>query len=172
VERNDQLKKTKNYIHISFEIGLTLKAIDGFLEIIGGALLLFLNQYRLNKIIILLTQRELLEDPDDRIANWLLTFGNSYTISSQYFGVFYLISHGLIRLILVFLLWRDKLWAYPLAIILLIFFIAYQVYQFTSSHSVILIFLTVFDLIMIVLTIIEYKNKRKSLGNIKPHKAI
>ena len=83
-----------NLVHKSFEIGILLKGVDGILEIVGGVLLIFLNPIRLNKLTVLLTQHELWEDPHDIIANFMLKFSSTFSISTQYFGVFYLISHG------------------------------------------------------------------------------
>lgn len=144
-------------IHKSFEIGILIKGIDGVLEIIGGTLLIFLNPGRLNKLITLLTQHELSEDPNDIISNFMIKMSSSFSISTQHFGIFYLISHGLVKLILVILLWKKKIWAYPLTVIFLMLFILYQIYRYTISQSIGLILLTIFDIIMIVLTLIEYK---------------
>jgi uncharacterized membrane protein len=75
--------------HKGFKIGILLKAIDGALEIIGGILLVFLNPARLNRVIALLTQHELSEDPRDFIANYLIKLSSKFTINTEYFGVFY-----------------------------------------------------------------------------------
>ncbi|QAT39707.1 DUF2127 domain-containing protein [Clostridium sp. JN-9] len=147
----------KEIAHKGFELGILLKCIDGILEIIGGFLLMFLNPNRLNKLVVLLTQHELSEDPRDKIARYLINFSSKFTVSTQNFGVFYLISHGLIKLVLVFLLWKRKIWAYPITIISFVLFIVYQLYRYTIYHSILLIALSVFDAVMIVLTIIEYK---------------
>lgn len=152
----------KNIFHITFEIALVLKGINGLLEVIGGILFFYLTPDKLNKLIFILTQSELAEDPKDVLANWFINLGHSFSISTQYFGAFYLISHGIIKCIIVALLWRKKLWAYPASIFVLILFISYQVYRFTISPSIFLILLTVFDIIIIVLTHIEYKNIKKT----------
>ena len=149
--------KGKDVVHVSFEIGLLLKGIHGLMEIIGGASLLFLSPDRVNWLARFLTRHELSEDPKDKVANFLITLSNSFSISTQHFAMFYLMSHGIIKFALVLLLWRRKLWAYPLTIISLILFIAYQIYRYTFTHSVFLILLTIFDVVMIVLTYLEYK---------------
>lgn len=143
--------------HKSFEIGIFIKGIDGVLEIIGGILLIFLNPGRLNKLVAILTQHELSEDPTDIISNFMIRMSSSFSISTQHFGVFYLMSHGLVKLILVILLWKKKIWAYPLTVVFLMLFIFYQIYRYTISQSFGLILLTIFDIIMIMLTLVEYK---------------
>ena len=153
----DDVSKRKDIVHVSFEIGLLIKGIHGLLEIIGGAFLLFLSPDRLNWLTRFLTQHELSEDPKDMVANFLLTLSSSFSISTQHFAVLYLMSHGIIKCILILLLWRRKLWAFPLTIVTLILFIAYQIYRYTFTQSVFLILLTIFDIIMIILTYLEYK---------------
>jgi uncharacterized membrane protein len=159
---NIRRKMGQNYFHKSFEIGMLLKGIDGVLEIIGGISLKFFNPARLNKLIVLLTQHELSEDPKDIISNFMINFSSNFSISTQNFGAFYLISHGIVKFILIILLWRKKIWAYPLTIVSLIIFIIYQVYRYAYSHSIFLIFLTIFDIIMIFLTYIEYMRIKNS----------
>lgn len=157
---NNKLSESKknNIFHKGFEIGILLKGVDSILQIIGGILLIFLNPSRLNSLVALLTQHELSEDPRDVIANFFVKWSLGFNLNAQHFGVFYLISHGTLKLILVFLLWRKKMFAYPLTIFSLALFIIYQIYRYTLSHSSWLIGLTIFDIVMIVLTFIEYKN--------------
>ena len=98
----------KDVVHISFEIGILLKGIHGLIEIVSGAFLLLLNPYRLNWLTEFLTQKELSEDPKDWVANFLLTLSSSFSISTQHFAEFYLMSHGIIKCILVLLLWKKN----------------------------------------------------------------
>ncbi|MDT8717141.1 DUF2127 domain-containing protein [Clostridium sp. 19966] len=156
--------KKSSIFHKSFEIGILIKAIDGILEIIGGILLIFLNPNRLSSLVVLLTQHELSEDPRDVIANFMINLSSKFTISTQYFGVFYLISHGIVKVILIVFLWKRKPWAYPLTIISLILFIIYQIYRYTLYPSSGLIILTIFDILMIILTFVEYKRIKYSLS--------
>ncbi|HUN96063.1 MAG TPA: DUF2127 domain-containing protein, partial [Bradyrhizobium sp.] len=76
-----------------------------------------------------------------------------------HFASWYLLSHGGVKLCLVLALLWNKLWAYPLMIVMLAAFIGYQMYRYTLTHSLVMIGLTVFDLIVIVLTVIEYRQQ-------------
>ena len=163
-EKTNNLLGSKDLIHIGFELGLLIKATDGLLEIVGGILLMYLNAARMNSLALLLTRRELLEDPKDLVANALIRFSHGFSVSTQYFGVFYLISHGAVKCILILLLWQKKLWAYPLTIFSLIVFAAYQIYRYSFSRSASLLALTVFDGIMIILTLIEYRRMKAKAG--------
>lgn len=154
----------RNVFHVSFEIALLLKALNALLEAVSGTLLIFLNPGTANQLIERFTREELAEDPKDIIANALIHLGGSFSVSAQHFGIFYLLSHGILKLILVYLLWRKKLWAYPAAVILLCLFVAYQIYKFILTGSTVMILLTLLDVVVVVLTIIEYRNQKHGIG--------
>jgi len=153
--------KEKKIIDVSFGIGLLLKGLFALGEILAGAALLFLTPDRLNKLISWAFKTELTEDPSDWIVNRFVIFGHTFTAGDQRFAMFYLISHGAIKLVTILLLWRKKLWAYPLSVIVFIGFIIYQMYHFALTHSIALILLTVLDIVMIVLTILEYRQMKR-----------
>lgn len=154
-------KNNRDIFHVSFEIALVLKAINGLIEIIGGVLLVFINSNDLNRIIVFLSQGELTEDPKDIIASTIIQLSRDFSASTLHFGIVYLVSHGVIKLFLVLLLWKRKLWAYPLTIIFLTFFIAYQSYRYTTNASIMMILLSVLDIFVIILTFIEYQKQRR-----------
>ena len=64
------------------------------------------------------------------------------------------------KIVLIGLVLREKLWAYPWLIAVLVAFIAYQIYQITVQFSAGLTALTVFDAILVWLTWREYRTRR------------
>ncbi len=145
----------------TFKIGLILKGLDGILEVIGGVLLLFVSPDAINHLARVLTAHELSEDPHDLIANYLLHTTAHLGRGTTIFGAIYLLSHGIAKIVLVALVLRDKLWAYPWLIGLLLAFIAYQLYRITAVHfSIGLTLLTIFDAFLVWLTWREYRAKR------------
>ena len=77
------------------------------------------------------------------------------------FGAIYLLSHGIAKIVLVALVLRDKLWAYPWLIVLLLAFIGYQLYRITAVHfSAGLTALTIFDAFLVWPTWREYRSKK------------
>ncbi|HLZ94139.1 MAG TPA: DUF2127 domain-containing protein, partial [Candidatus Dormibacteraeota bacterium] len=68
--------------------------------------------------------------------------------------------HGLVKIVLVAALLKNKIWAYPWMIAFLIAFILYQLYRMTFAPSIGLAGLTVFDAIVTWLTIREYQKQR------------
>ena len=59
-------------------------------------------------------------------------------------------------------LWRRKLWSYPSAIVFFILFIIYQMYRYTHHHSAWLILLSILDVIVVMLTWLEYGNLKRA----------
>jgi uncharacterized membrane protein len=144
----------------AFRISLRLKGIDGALELVGGFLLLIVSPDDMGSLISFLTRHELSEDPRDFIANYLLQQVSNLPKSAALLGALYLLSHGIIKLVLVVAVLRQKLWAYPWMLAFLIAFIVYQIYRMALSPSVWLALLTAFDILVVVLTWIEYKRHR------------
>lgn len=155
-----ELLKGTSLLDRSFKATITLKGIDGLLEILGGFLVLWVSPARLNTFVTAIALHTLSKDPHDFLANHLLLASRSFTGATQLFAFLYLVSHGLAKAVLVIALWLNRLWAYPAMIVLLGLFIAYQLYRMTFAPSLWLIVLTLFDALVIWLTWEEYKKQR------------
>ena len=59
-------------IHLVFDVSLFLKGAFAFFEIVGGILAYFVPKYLVLAFVATLTQAELIEDPRDLIANYIL----------------------------------------------------------------------------------------------------
>lgn len=148
-------------VHRAFEASLILKGIFAILEIVAGVLVYFVSQQFLLKLILALTDQEFIDDPDDRLARYLIQFAQEFSVNSRLFTSFYLLSHGVLKLFLIVGLMRRKLSFYPAAILVFALFIAYQLYRFTYTHSIWLLVLTLLDLVVIWLTWHEYEFMRR-----------
>lgn len=107
-----------------------------------------------------LTRHELSEDPDDLIATHLLRLAHGLTGSAVLFAAGYLLLHGMVKVVLVAALLRNKVWAYPWMIAFLIVFIGYQLYRIALHPALGLTALTVFDAFIAWLTWREYRKQR------------
>ncbi len=103
---------------------------------------------------------ELAQDPSDFVARHLLHSASQLSPSTTLYGAVYLLAHGVAKVVLVALVLRNKLWAYPWMIALILAFIAYQLYQLTMKLSFGLLALTLFDALVVWLTWREYRSKR------------
>jgi uncharacterized membrane protein len=152
--------KPKDLLDRTFEVGIILKGLNGLLELVGGALLLGLAPATIDRLVAKVTRFELSEDPHDFIATHLLRITHGLTGSAVLFAGWYLLSHGVVKVVLVVALLRNKLWAYPWMIAFLLVFIVYQLYRIALSPSAAMIALTVFDVFIVWLTGREYRKQR------------
>lgn len=146
-----------------FEISVLLKGAHALIECIGGVVLAFVSTATITSLVSSLIQEELIEDRNDFVATHLLTLAQHFAVSTEHFYAFYLFSHGIVKVFLVFGLLRDKLWAYPVSLVVLGLFIVYQVYRFSGTHGFGLIVLTVFDVVVMGLIWHEYRIVRRHL---------
>lgn len=144
-----------------FRLSVLLKGLDAILEIAGAIALWLVSPGFIASAVHFLTQDEIAEDPHDLVANWLRHAAARFSFSSEHFMAIYLLAHGLIKIALVAALLRNRLWAYPVAIFVFTGFIAYQLYRFTLTGGLGLIFLTLFDLFLIALIWLEYRAQRR-----------
>jgi uncharacterized membrane protein len=136
-------------IHQIFVVSVAAKGVHALIEIAGGLALYLLSS--------------------DTIARWLGEVGRGswlarhFPVSEQDFYAFYLLSHGLIKTLIVVGLLRERLWAYPASFAVFGGFIAYQLYRYSFMHDVALIALSIFDAFVIALAVHEYRLLRKHL---------
>jgi len=153
-----------NWLHDAFEVGVFAKFVHGLGELLGAGLLLF-KANAIGNWLYYLTFWELQEDPHDWLALQIDKFGNYLVMAKHGFPEFYLFSHGLINALLALALWSKKMWAYPTAITVLTLFVLYQFYRYSHTHSVVLLLVAVWDIVVIWLTIGEYRRVVKSHGD-------
>ena len=136
-------------VHQVFVVSVSLKGLHALIEIAGGLALYLFSA--------------------DAIARWLDEIdrhdwvARHFPVSEQHFYAFYLLSHGLVKSVVVFGLLREKLWAYPASFAVFGAFIAYQLYRYSYMHDFGLIMLSIFDLFVIALAWHEYRLLRKHL---------
>ena len=127
----------RSRLQIAFDIGIFFKGLDGVLEFVGGLLLIVVRPETATVILTMLTQHELSKHPHDIIANQVARLAQDFSPGSEMFAGVYLLSHGVIKVVLVVSLFRGRLWAYPAAMVVFALFIAYQMYRYVLEPSTI-----------------------------------
>jgi uncharacterized membrane protein len=159
-EAHDNQKPQQDLTDRAFHISLLLKGLDGLLECIGGVFLLLIKPEQITHWAKSLTEGELSRDSHDFIANHILKSAHELTGASLIFGALYLLSHGVVKLVLVVEVLRNHLWAYVALIAVTALFVVYQVYRIIDKFSLSLFLLTLFDLLIIYLTQKEYRRHK------------
>jgi uncharacterized membrane protein len=143
--------------HRFFQLAMVLKGIDGVLEILGAVLLLAFGPAGVSGAARFLTQHELAEDPGDLLAGLLVRHTQDIGVAAVHFAAAYLLFHGLIKIWLVSSLMRERRWVFPVALVFMGLFVVYQIVRLHYHPSGGLVFLTVADVVIMVLVWFEYR---------------
>jgi len=151
-----------NTRRLLFFIGIFFKGVDGVMEMIGGAFLFFVSKEAIHRLLVLLVSEELEDDPDNFIANHVMHLGDHLSVSTKTFASLYLVGHGLVKITLVVNLLRNKSWAFPAAIAVLLAFVSYQIVRLTWQFSWGLLCITILDCVVVLFIWLEYRARKKS----------
>lgn len=159
------IKREEQEVTFLFYTSIMIKGVISIAEIMGGIIIMILPIHKIADALVAYAEGTLVDDPGDFIATHALTIAHQLEVTSAWLVGFYLISRGLIKLGLVAALLKNKLWAYPLSLIVLAAFMAYQIYDYVAGHSVLIAAITVFDAIVMYLIWREYDIVRRHAHN-------
>jgi uncharacterized membrane protein len=146
--------------HWLFEAGAVLKALDGTAEFVLGLFFFFASAQAVNGLIFSLTGDELTEQPRDWFIQLIFHSWSGFSASAQTFWAIIFVGNGIIKLLLVLALFKEKFNTYPYIAAAFALLAGYQIYHIIGSPSLILSLITIFDIIFIVLIIQEYHFRR------------
>ncbi len=140
----------------SYELGIIGKGLNGTLEIVGGILLLVLPAATIEGLFAWLAGL-FSSDPTTFIARNLLHIGAELATGGTTAALVFFLPHGLVKVGLVVALLRQKLWAYPWALVALTAFLIYQIYLVVVHQTFLMVFLVVLDTVIIWLVWREWE---------------
>ena len=161
------MNKEEKTLHELFDISIVLKGLHALVEVIGGISIFLASSGLIFKFVNVISFGELTENPVDSFTKYLLYITYNFSGGTKQFVALYLLSHGIINLILIVGLFRKKLWAYYSSFIVLSIFALYQVYRYIYNPSIFLILLTMLDIVTIWLIWREYIRIKKLTTNFK-----
>jgi len=138
----------------TFQTGIWLKSFAGFAEIIAGIILAVVG-----KSFVFFIQQEILAKFSGFFIDFLMRASNDFLGELHFFTIIYLFFHGFVNVFMAINLLKGKLWAYPWAIWMFSVFLIYQIYKYVQTHPTWLLLLTIFDILVVIIIFIEYKNK-------------
>jgi uncharacterized membrane protein len=156
-------------VYFLFKGSVLLKGAISLFEIVAGLVMLLIPVRYIPLIAEFITKNEITEDPQSFLANHIVGSAHAIAaIGTLYIGL-YLISRGAIKLGLIVALLKNKLWAYPWSLAVLSFFVIYQLYEITKTHSLALIGVTLFDFIVMYFIWEEYTIVKKKSNHKVTH---
>jgi uncharacterized membrane protein len=152
----------RRQLELVYRVGVIVKGLDGVIELVGG-LLLWLAPGLLRAVLVPLSGTVAGDHPiRNFVAYWAGHFGQELAAGSSTFVVFFLLAHGIVKVVLVYCLLREYHWVYPYALAVLGLFAAYQVFVLVGAPTVGMALLTALDFLIIWLVWREWRVLRST----------
>lgn len=148
--------KLSRWLHLLFEASLVIKGAFAAGETLSGLGLLLTPHGLLLNLWAWLTNHQLTQDRNDDMTQWFRHLADTFPVHLQHFYAIYLLAHGALKFLMVIMLARRILWAYPAAMVVLAGFVIYQFAEFVTQGSLVLLALACLDAFMIVLVYREW----------------
>src|SRR5665213_115586 len=152
----------KTLFHWLFRIGIVFKGLDGLTELVGGFLFVFFSSDAMSDFVDRNTRGVLQWDPDNLLAHSLRHSFDQMSSGGKIFVAIYLLGHGAIKVLMVAGLLRDKRWVFPVALVVLLGFIGFQIYHLCGHYSIGLVVFTLLDPVIAALVWIDYRSLGKN----------
>lgn len=145
-----------------FDVAITIKGIDGAIQLIGAVVLAFIPPSVITGLANAIVTRDLLGDHEGTLAHHLTKAAADFAGGdTRTFALIYLFLHGLIKIALVLALLRKILPMYPVAMAVLAGFVVYELYRAVRTGSIALPIFAAIDIVIIVLVFREYRQLRR-----------
>ncbi len=152
--------KNEKTIYELFKLSIWIKILGSLGEMVGGFASAFIPSAFVLHAALYFSQGTT-DDADDFIAHELIRVAHSFSTSNHLLIGVYFFMRGLVQLLLAIALLRNKIWAYPLLLLVLFFLVVTQIYAIYFSHSIITVGITIIDIVTIYLVGHEYAIVRK-----------
>ncbi|WP_424184534.1 DUF2127 domain-containing protein [Actinokineospora sp. G85] len=145
-----------------FRLALVVKGADGGLQLLGALVLVAVPPSLISGVANAVTTRDLLGDHNGTLAHHLSKAAAEFADSgTRTFAIWYLLLHGVVKLGLVAALSRRVVGAFPVAVVVMAAFVAYEVVRAVRTGSVGLAVLAVLDVVVIGLVWRELTKLRR-----------
>lgn len=144
-------------LELVYRVGVGIKGLDGLIEFAGGLVLWFapglldaalspLQQTDANDVALRIS-----------IARWADGLDDSLASNSLLFVILFLLTHGIVKIVLVYCLLKEFHWAYPYALGVLVLFAGYQLYVLVQTPTIVMGMVTALDVAIIWLVWREWR---------------
>jgi len=141
-------------------ITITVKGVDGFLELCLGLLILLAGPFRFYVWVLRLTAPELDDNPDSKLVQAVRHGATSLTHGQGSFAIAYLLIHGLLKLGLAAALLRGGgRILFPLAALVFAGFVAVMAVKLSHLWSGWLFSFALFDFATLLLVLNEWRQR-------------
>jgi len=140
-----------------FRASMWWRIFYGLLRLLFGLALLKAVGTPLIDLTAKLMHHELVTDPSDILFLTASQILSQHPFYVTYFLAFYFIFWGIVDVVLSINLLKERLWAFPVSICLIVGFIFYEIFRVSHTHSAILLWVIFIDTLILIIVSREYQ---------------
>lgn len=144
-------------IYQFFRISVILKGLISLAEVVVGTLLLIIPYTFFVRVVEIILQGPLRDPSYSSISEPLVVIASEFTAGTALFLAIYLLSRGLVKVFIIWGLLKNKLWAYPVSLVVLTAFLLYQFYQIYIGHGMLVVAISIFDIVVMYFIYREWR---------------
>jgi len=162
IKQQKEVSNKGDFFSSVFRLAMWWKIFYGVMKIIFAFILLKWATVDPSGLFYKLMAHEIIEDPNDLLIRIVNPFIIHLSGGTTAFVAYYLLFWGIIDDVFLSInILREKLWAFPTALVLIVLFVFYELYRFVYTHSFILVGITIIDIVIFFIIATEYKKQRK-----------
>lgn len=145
-------------LHKAYLITIIIKGLFGLLEFCGGVIIAIFGPQRLYGLVLRIIAPELYEGGHFRTAQLALHGAAALAQTRGHFVIFYLFVHGTLKMTITAVLLRGRgRWVFPVAVVILLGFIAFFGFDLSKRWSIWVLGLALFDTATLALVANEWR---------------
>jgi uncharacterized membrane protein len=154
--------KASSIFNLIYDTGIIIKGVDGLIELVTG-LLLLISPGLVHTVLSAVAGKAATGHNQlyHFIGDYVARLDKELAASGLTFLIIFLITHGVVKLVLVYCLLKKIVKVYPAALAILGLFLVYQLYVFIQTPTVGMALFCLLDAAIIVLVWREYKMLKK-----------
>ncbi|WP_285726474.1 DUF2127 domain-containing protein [Psychromicrobium xiongbiense] len=149
--------KSAKALETVYRIGIAIKGFDGVVELVAGLALWFFPELLTSLLSPIATPVEGHHPIRNFIGYWAGRMDHELSSGSHAFVIFFLLAHGIVKIVLVYCLFKEYHWVYPYALAVLGLFTAYQIYVLITRPTIGMVLFTLLDLVIMWLVWREWR---------------
>lgn len=154
--------ENKGWYDKAYFVTVAVKGFDGLVEFLAGLWLLIAPASLHSLLGVIFGEAS---ESNGRfmqfVAEHIAHIDKDLTSGGILLVALFLLSHGVVKLALVYALLREILWAYPYALAILTAFLAYQVYVFIKHPSLGMFLFSLLDAVIIFMVYGEWQKLKR-----------
>jgi len=154
----------KSFVHRAFWISLFIKGLDGMLQLLGGIAVFAFAPGTLGRAYRWLTRFLVGDRAHNPEADFIKDAAHSFHMNVEMLVAIYLLANGIIKVLLVYGLLKEKLWVFPAALVGFGLMFSLELYRLSVHFYWGIFILMCISIFVITMVILEWRKVRAGMS--------